>query len=226
MILLKNLHFLFCWLWKNELSKHVHVHAGPEKQRREFRDAVSYWYRHCYRRNVIGKFVLLHYMFICIYICVMIQIYVSLYRDCLMIQIYVSLYWDSVMIQIYVSLYRDCVMIQIYVSLYRDYEYWAYFVDPMLERRHCSPSSVSVAFEITYVSGPRIFITVQFLLRREGVKHVYVFLLVDSVNSCLPMLPNICNTWREDVGDTVIQTVGEIERASEWRNISLSKQST
>lgn len=86
-------------------------------------------------------------------------------------------------------------------------------MDTLLKRRHGCPSSVSVAFEITYVSGTRIFITVQFLLRREGVQHVYVFLLVDSVNSCLP--PNICNTWHEDVGDTVIQTVGEIERASE-----------
>jgi hypothetical protein len=88
-------------------------------------------------------------------------------------------------------------------------------VDTLLKRRHCSPSSVSVAFEITYVSGPRIFITVQFLLGREGVKHVYVFLLVDSVNSCLRMLPDICNTWHEDVEVTIIQTVGEIERASE-----------
>jgi hypothetical protein len=88
-------------------------------------------------------------------------------------------------------------------------------VDTLLKRRHCSPSSVSVAFEVTYISGTRIFITVQFVLRREGVKHVYVFLLVDSVNSCLPMLPNNCNIWHEDVGDTVIQSVGEIERASE-----------
>ena len=90
-----------------------------------------------------------------------------------------------------------------------------HFQGQKVKRRHFSPSSISVAFEITYVSGTRIFITVQFLLRREGVKHVYVFLLVDSVNSCSPMLPNICNTWHEDVGDTVIQTVGEIERASE-----------
>ena len=74
---------------------------------------------------------------------------------------------------------------------------------------------VSVAFEITYISGTRIFITVRCLLRREGLKHVYVFLLVDSVNSCLLMLPNNCNTWHEDVGATVIQSVGAIERASE-----------
>jgi len=53
-ILLKNLHFLFCWLWENELSKRVHVHAGLDKQRREFRDPVSYGYRHCCRRNVTG----------------------------------------------------------------------------------------------------------------------------------------------------------------------------
>ena len=97
-------------------------------------------------------------------------------------------------------------------------------MDILLKRRHCSPSCVSVAFDITYVSGTRIFITVQFLLRREGVKHVYVFLLVDSVNSCLPMVLNICNTWHEDVGDTVIQTVGKLKGPRNDVNMSLSKQ--